>query len=61
VFSNENSIACLDLESAVRYSKKNRFLREDLAKIDGLHLNRKAYNILDKVLIEIVEQTITTK
>jgi len=55
-YSREKSLAVLDLEAAVRYSKENRFLREDLAKIDGLHLNSKAYRLLDRIVIPTLEE-----
>ncbi|MHA1382019.1 MAG: hypothetical protein ACTSRG_26915 [Candidatus Helarchaeota archaeon] len=49
-------LSVLDLEGAVRYSEKNRYLREDLAKIDGLHLNSKAYKALDKIVISTLKR-----
>ncbi len=51
MYSEQNGLSVLDLEAAMRYSDKNRFLREDLARIDGLHINSKAYNILDQIVI----------
>jgi hypothetical protein len=39
----------------VRYSEKNRFLREDLARLDGLHINAKAYTILDQIVISALK------
>jgi len=51
---NEN-IPLLDLEAALRTDEKNRFLKNDLAVEDGLHLNQKAYGILDNVLRRTVE------
>ena len=50
-YCNQKGLALLDLEAAVRYSEKNRYLREDFAKIDGLHLNNKAYKVLDQIVI----------
>lgn len=43
-------IPVLDLEKSVRYSSRNRYLREDFARIDGLHINSKAYRVLDKIV-----------
>lgn len=48
-------LSILDLEAALRYSEKNRYLREDLAKLDGLHINEKAYKILDKIVIPTLD------
>lgn len=48
-------LSVLDLEAALCFSEKNRFLREDLARVDGLHLNRKAYKILDQIVIPTLE------
>jgi len=52
------NINYLDLEGALRYSEKNRYLRGEFARVDGLHLNKKAYNILDKKVIETLEKII---
>ena len=54
-YCQELGLSVLDLEGAVRYSEKNRFLREDLAKLDGLHINTKAYAILDQIVISGLE------
>ena len=51
MYCSQKGLALLDLEEAVRYSKKNRYLRENFAKIDGLHLNSKAYKVLDQIVI----------
>jgi len=55
MYCHKNNLFIVDLETAVRYSEKNRFLREDYAKIDGLHLNKKAYKVLDQALICALE------
>jgi hypothetical protein len=54
-FCAQKGLAVLDLEAAVRYSEKNRFLKENFARIDGLHLNRKAYQALDDIVIPTLE------
>lgn len=46
---NEN-VVLLDLEAALRKSAKERFLQDELTSGDGTHLNKKAYDILDKLL-----------
>ena len=52
----QNGLIYLDLEEALHYSKKNRFLREDFSRIDGLHLNNKAYQVLDPCLIHSLDR-----
>lgn len=55
-YCKEHGLAVLDMEAAVHYSEENRCLREDLARIDGLHLNSKAYKILDQIVIPALEK-----
>jgi len=55
-YAEEQELAVLDLEAAVRYSETNRFLRQNLAKVDGLHLNSLAYKSLDKIIIPALER-----
>ena len=50
-FAEEQGLALLDLEAVVRYGETNRFLKENLAKVDGLHVNSTAYESLDKIVI----------
>ena len=50
-FAKKENLVVLDLESAVRISNRNRHLRNNFAKKDGLHLNDKAYKKLDKIII----------
>lgn len=54
-YCGKSGLSFLDLEAAVRYSEKNRFLREDLAHIDGLHVGSKAYKLLDQIVIPTLE------
>ena len=49
-YTRETGIGCLDLEAPLRINETNRALREDLTIGDGSHLNKKAYEILDKLL-----------
>lgn len=51
LYAEKKGLTVLDLERAVRYSENNRYLREDLAKIDGLHLNSIAYEFLDRIVL----------
>jgi hypothetical protein len=50
-YCKQQALPILDLEAAVRRSGTERYLRGDLATIDGLHLNKKAYRILDRIVI----------
>jgi len=52
----EKGLVFLDLEQAVHKSTKNRYLKSKLAKIDGLHLNKKGYQALDKIVIPTLEK-----
>ena len=56
MYCAENVLALLDLEKAVRKSEKNRYIKSGLAKIDGLHLNKKGYRTLDKIVIPTLEK-----
>jgi hypothetical protein len=55
-FSEQEGLAVLDLEAAVRYSESNRFLKENYARLDGLHLNSEAYRSLDRIVIPVLEK-----
>ena len=55
-YCTQNGLIYLDLEKATRYSENNRFLREDFAKLDGLHINRKAYKYLDEIVTPTLER-----
>jgi hypothetical protein len=50
-YFKSKGLVVLDLEAPLRISPSNRFLRDDLTKGDGLHLNSKAYKILDGIVI----------
>jgi len=52
----EQGLALLDLETALRYSGKNRYLRADLARMDGLHLKSTAYPLLDRIVIPTLDK-----
>lgn len=55
-FTREKGLILLDLEAALRTDPKHRFLRDDLTSGDGSHLNRKAYDILDPLMLKAVEK-----
>lgn len=54
-YAHQQNIGLLDLEANVRISDENRSLRPEFTKGDGLHLNRNAYDILDKLLVAFFE------
>lgn len=56
-YAAQERLPLLDLEAAVRVDDKTRFLRDDLTSGDGLHLNKQAYEILDRTLRETLEAT----
>ncbi len=55
-YARNNQIGLVDLEAALRTDAKERYLRDDLTSGDGSHLNRKAYDILDRVMIQALCQ-----
>ena len=57
-YCGKNDLSFLDLEAAVRVSKRNRYLKGDLARLDGLHLKANAYRLLDQILIPNLDNCI---
>lgn len=55
-YGHEYGLTVLDLESSLIYNRENRYLREDCQSIDGLHLNKKAYQKLDQIVIPTLEK-----
>jgi len=55
-YCESHGLVYLDLEISLCYRIKNRYLREDLARLDGLHINSKAYGILDQTLIQTLDK-----
>jgi len=53
---NTKGLTILDLETPLRISDKDRYLQDDLTKGDGLHLNAKAYQLLDEIVIPTLEK-----
>jgi len=51
-YAKERRLALLDLEKALRTDDRERYLRDDLTSGDGSHLNRAAYDILDRVMLD---------
>ena len=50
-YAGEEGLVVLDLEAALRTSSCDRHLNGRYAKIDGLHVNEKAYRELDMIVI----------
>ncbi len=50
-YSKTQNVPVVDLESVTRISAADRSLRPDLSSGDGLHLNEKAYAILDDLFM----------
>ncbi len=53
-YCREKGLAVLDLEKALNKGAKNRYLRSRFAKIDGLHLNKKGYKVLDEQVLPVL-------
>lgn len=49
-YAHSENIPLLDLEAALRTDGEKRFLKDDYSSGDGLHLNKKAYDVLDVYL-----------
>lgn len=49
-YTKLEKITLIDLETALRIDQESRFLRDDFDIGDGLHLNKKAYNVMDQIL-----------
>ena len=54
MFAVQRGLAVLDLEAALRRSEKDRHLRSDLARLDGLHLKPPAYSLLDRIVLPTI-------
>jgi hypothetical protein len=54
-YAQRESLVVLDLEAALRHSGKDRYLRGDLARVDGLHLKPEAYRLLDRILLPTLD------
>jgi len=50
-YAAEQGIVVLDLEAALRQSATTKYLRNDVHNGDGLHLNQKGYELIDKIVI----------
>ncbi|MBN2284804.1 MAG: hypothetical protein JXI43_00040 [Tissierellales bacterium] len=54
-YAENNNLAMLDIEGAVRISQNNRMLRKEISQTDGLHLTREAYeSYLNPIMIPVL-------
>ena len=60
-YSQKEGLVVLDLEAPLHVSKEDRSLRPNLHSGDGLHLNEKAYSLLDKIVIPTLEKALDKK
>jgi len=56
VFAQEDGLTILDLESPLRVSREDRSLMRDLHSGDGLHLNERAYHLLDQIVFTTLDR-----
>jgi hypothetical protein len=55
LYSQKEGLIVLDLEAPLRISLQDRSLRLDLHTGDGLHLNEKAYSLLDQIVLPTLD------
>jgi len=55
-YAQKEGLTILDLEAPLRISEGDRSLRAELHSGDGLHLNQKAYSILDQIVLPTLVQ-----
>ena len=60
-YAAAEKLTVLDLEAALRVSAEDRSLRTDLHSGDGLHLNPKAYQLLDPILVPALDRALKRK
>lgn len=51
-YTREQQLPLLDLEKALRTDDSERYLRDEYTSGDGSHLNRAAYDVLDRVMLD---------
>ncbi len=54
--AQREGLPVLDLEAALRISEEDRSLKMELHSGDGLHLNEKAYALLDQIVLPTLDQ-----
>ena len=55
-YARREGLTVLDLEAALRISEKDRSLKIEFHSGDGLHLNQKAYAILDQIVFPTLDK-----
>ena len=55
-YAQEQGLVVLDLETPLHISDADRSLRLDLHSGDGLHLNEKAYALLDRIVVPVLDK-----
>ncbi len=55
-YGQKEGLLILDLEAALRVSESDRSLKKEFHSGDGLHLNEKAYAILDQIVFPTLDQ-----
>ena len=60
-YAAQEGLVVLDLEAHLRTSQADRSLRVDLHSGDGLHLNSKAYELLDAVVVPTLDRAFRKK
>lgn len=57
-YAQKEGLIILDLETPLRISEKDRSLKIELHSGDGLHLNQRAYSILDQIVLPTLDQAL---
>jgi hypothetical protein len=57
-YARQEGLMVLDLEAPLRVSENDRSLRKDLHSGDGLHLNAKAYVLLDSIVQSVLSKAL---
>jgi len=61
IYTRQENIPLMDFEAALRIDPKNRHMNEVFNVGDGIHINKQGYAILDKILLETLNQVGSTK
>ena len=60
-YAGSENLTVLDLEAVLRTSAEDRSLRADLHSGDGLHLNPKAYQLMDQIVVPALDRAFKRK
>lgn len=61
IYTRQENIPLMDFEAALRIDPKNRHMNERFNVGDGIHINKQGYAILDRILLENLDQFDATK